>query len=209
MAAGAGAVDSGIATTASRTVAGPVRRKRRAAPARPRRLSAGPRSAGTKLAGLISSADRTGAGSDAGGGPIGGSGAGGGAGPGGAGAGAGAGGGAVQGEPKLATSMSSIPTHSSWPIAFVVITRTWTSGWSSAVAGSVARTGVTSVASPGPDVASATKPSCAGLKLPAPPTRYCTATGWTASEVEDASTSRSVSRTPTPRWPRVSSDSSR
>ena len=44
------------------------------------------------------------------------------------------------------TEMSSTPTHSSLPTAFDVITRTCTSGWLSAAAGSVALTDVTSVA---------------------------------------------------------------
>jgi hypothetical protein len=52
--------------------------------------------------------------------------------------------------------MSSTPTHSSCPAELVVITRTCTSGCPSAVAGSVARTGVINVAWPGPVVASAT-----------------------------------------------------
>ncbi len=52
--------------------------------------------------------------------------------------------------------MSSMPTHSSCPAAFVVITRICTSGWLSAAAGNVVSTGVTRLAAPGPLVASAT-----------------------------------------------------
>ena len=44
------------------------------------------------------------------------------------------------------TVMSSTPTHSSLPTAFVVRTRTCTIGWLFASAGRVAETGVTSVA---------------------------------------------------------------
>jgi hypothetical protein len=68
--------------------------------------------------------------------------------------------------------MSSSPTHSSRPAAFVVITRTSTSGSSSASAGRTVRTGVTAVASPGPVVASTTYPPGAFANSPTRPIRY-------------------------------------
>ena len=54
------------------------------------------------------------------------------------------------------TEMSSTPTHSSLPTAFVVMIRSWTSGWLSTAAGSETFTAVTSVARLGPVEASAT-----------------------------------------------------
>ena len=47
------------------------------------------------------------------------------------------------------TEMSSMPTHSSEPGASAVMTRTWTTGWSSAAAAASTATGVTWVASSG------------------------------------------------------------
>ena len=73
--------------------------------------------------------------------------------------------------------MSSTPTHSSLPTAFVVMIRTWTSDWLFTAAGSVTLTGVTAVARLGPVVASATKPAGTFVKLPVEPTRYWSATG--------------------------------
>ncbi len=54
------------------------------------------------------------------------------------------------------TERLSIPTHSSVPTAFVVITRNCNSGWLSATAGKTTLTGVVCVARLGPLVASAT-----------------------------------------------------
>ena len=134
----------------------------------------------------------------------------GGAGPsGGAVPGRGAGGAGTQIPPPARTSMSSIPTHSSWPVAFVVITRSCTSGRLSAAAGSTAATGVTRVAAPGPVVASATNAPGTAAKAPESPTRYCRATGCTASAFDDRSTSRSRYRTATRVCPRVSSEITR
>jgi hypothetical protein len=199
--------------TSNLTTAARVRRKRRAAP--PRRAIAGPRRSGVNVSGVSLRSVSSTAGRP---GPSGlgmgfgfGSGDGGGLGAGcGGGCGSGAGPGQLPpGEPvTVVTSMSSTPTHSSCPAAFVVITRTCTSGWPFAAAGNVVRTGVTSAAAPGPVVASATYPPGAASKLPLAPTRYWMATGSCASALE-ASTSRNTSRTDTSARPRVSSDSTR
>jgi hypothetical protein len=87
--------------------------------------------------------------------------------------------------------MSSMPTHSSGPLAFVVMIRTWTVAWSLAAAGSPTSTGVTSPARFGPSVASSTKPAGRFVNVPLAPTRYCTATASTAL-AEPASMSRKL-----------------
>jgi hypothetical protein len=69
--------------------------------------------------------------------------------------------------------ISSIPTHSSFPGAFVVIMRSSTRGWLSAAAGSITSIGVTRVAKLGPDEASAMYPPATLVKLPLLPIRYC------------------------------------
>jgi hypothetical protein len=61
--------------------------------------------------------------------------------------------------PQSVIRMSSIPTHSSAREASVVMMRIWTSGRFAAAGGSTTITGVTSVASDGPVVASATNAS--------------------------------------------------
>jgi hypothetical protein len=157
------------------------------------RLTARPFRAGANVEGLNARSVRVGVGGAeegwAGGGSGGvGPGAGG---PGGAGAGGPGACGAPQILPFACTSMSSTPTHSSWPFAFVVITRSCTSGRSSAAAGNAPVTGVTSLASPGPVVASATNAPWTTVKSPDAPTRYCSATGCTASAIDDRSMSRS------------------
>jgi hypothetical protein len=123
--------------------------------------------------------------------------------------GAPAGGAGGSGSSAPLTARSFTPTHSSCPIAFVVITRTCTSGCPAAAAGSAALTGVRSPATLGPAVASATNPAGTFAKSPEAPTRYCSATGCTASAIGDASTSRSTYDTVTVDHPRVSSDSTR
>ncbi len=45
--------------------------------------------------------------------------------------------------PAVLMTMSSIPTHSSLPVAFVVMTRSWTSDWLLTAAGSTTQTFVT------------------------------------------------------------------
>jgi hypothetical protein len=104
--------------------------------------------------------------------------------------------------------MSSMPTHSSCPAAFVVMTRICTSGWLFAPGGNVVRTGVTRVAALGPVVASATYPPGAAANSPVAPTRYWTATGSAASAPE-ASMSRSTRRIDTADRSRVSSEITR
>ena len=63
--------------------------------------------------------------------------------------------GALSGAGPAVTEMSSTPTHSSLPVALLVMTRSWTTGWLSAAAGRLTLTGVTRVAL-GPALASAT-----------------------------------------------------
>ena len=92
------------------------------------------------------------------------------------------------GEPV--TWMSSMPIHSSLLTAFVVMMRTWTTGWLSAAAGSAAATGVTRVARLGPLEASATKPAGTFVKSPVLPTRNCRATAWTALSIDPSMSRR-------------------
>ena len=70
-------------------------------------------------------------------------------------------------QPAVETTMSSTPIHSSLPTAFVVMTRTSTSGWLSAAAGSTTQTGVTRVGLARPVVASATNAAGTFVKSPA------------------------------------------
>ena len=81
-------------------------------------------------------------------------------------------------------SMSSMPTHSSLPVALMVMARTCTCGWLSAAAGRKTSTGVTCVAKLGPVVASATKPAGTLVKFPAAPRRKWSATCCTALSAE-------------------------
>src|SRR5829696_1086540 len=92
------------------------------------------------------------------------------------------------------TPMSSMPTHSSLPVAFVVMIRTWTTAWSLAAAGRTTSTGVTRLARSGPDVASATKPAGRLVYVPVVPTRYWTATGCTALSAVPSMSRRTYDR---------------
>ena len=75
--------------------------------------------------------------------------------------------------------------------AFVVITRTWTTGWLLAFAGSATLTAVDLPARLGPSVASLTNPVGRLVYAPLEPTRNCVATGWAALSIEP-SRSRAV-----------------